>query len=151
MTEEPLQQLLDERAIEQALVRFARAMDDRDWDALGEIMAEDVVADLGEGRLAGPAAIIALIRKYLDRCGTTQHLLGNILVAVSGDEATSRAYVFDQHLPASGQSGHTFHTLGDYRDRWQRRGGRWRLVERTKLNRAHVGTLDVFGLEGEGA
>jgi SnoaL-like domain len=38
------------------------------------------------------------------------------------------------------------YTMGDYHDRWERRAGRWRIVERIKVNRAYVGTLErVFG------
>lgn len=133
----------DERDIERALIRFARAMDDRDWNGLTEILAEDAIGDLGTGRLEGSAAIIELIRGYLDNCGVTQHLLGNVLVDVDGDRATSRAYVQDLHLSRS-DPGLTFHTLGDYHDRWERRDGRWWLVERNKDNRGTVGSLDVF-------
>jgi SnoaL-like domain len=133
----------DERDIERALVRFARAMDDRDWKGLSQILAEDAVGDFGTGRLEGSAAIIELIRGFLDNCGVTQHLLGNVLVEVNGDHATSSAYVRDLHLSRSNPE-LTFHTLGDYHDRWERRDGRWWLVERVKDNRGTVGSLDVF-------
>lgn len=133
----------DERDIERALIRFARAMDDRDWEGLSQILADDAVGELGTGRLEGSAAIIELIRGFLDNCGVTQHLLGNVLVDVDGDRATSRAYVQDLHLSRSNPD-LTFHTLGDYHDRWERRDGRWWLVERIKDNRGTVGSLDVF-------
>jgi ketosteroid isomerase-like protein len=133
----------DERAVERELIRFARAMDDRDWATLATILTDDAVGDLGSGPLQGSAAIIALIRSYLDHCGTTQHLLGNIVVDVTGDTAVSRAYVHDLHL-STGQPQATFHTLGDYHDRWERRDRRWRLVERMKDNRGTVGSLEVF-------
>jgi len=134
----------DERDIERALIRLARAMDDRDWGQVSDIIGEDATGDLGTGTLNGSAAIIELVRSYLDNCGATQHLLGNILVDVSGDHATSRAYVHDLHL-SSRSPELTFHTLGDYHDRWERRSGEWRLVERIKHNRASVGSLEVFG------
>ena len=134
----------DERDIERALVRFARAMDERHWGELSEILAADAVGDFGTGRLEGSAAIVELLRGYLDACGVTQHLLGNVLVDVKGDRATSRAYVQDLHLSRSNPE-LSFHTLGDYHDRWERRGGRWWLVERIKDNRGTVGTLEVFG------
>ena len=135
--------LQDERAIERELIRFARAMDYRDWEQLSQILTEDAVGELGTGRLEGSAAIIALIRGFLDNCGVTQHLLGNVEVDVDGDHATSRAYVQDLHLSRSNPE-LTFHTLGDYHDKWERRDGRWRLVERVKDNRGTVGSLDVF-------
>lgn len=145
MLERELEILLAERAIAQNIIRFARAMDAHDWDTLRDILADDATAELGTGRLQGPDAIIALIRQFLDRCGTTQHLVGNIVVDVSGDTASSVAYVHDSHLPAD-NAGEVFYTLGDYHDRWHRQDGRWQLVERIKHNRATVGSLDrVFG------
>ncbi len=143
MTVDEVNPIGDERDIERALIRFARAMDDRDWNGLSKILAEDAVGDFGTGRLEGSAAIIELIRGFLDNCGVTQHLLGNVLVDVDGNHATSRAYVQDLHLSRSNPE-LTFHTLGDYHDRWERRDGRWWLVERVKDNRGTVGSLDVF-------
>jgi hypothetical protein len=138
------ERISDERAIERALIRLARAMDDRDWAQVSDIVAEDATGDLGTGTLQGRSAIIELVRSFLDNCGVTQHLLGNVLVDVSGDHGISRAYVHDLHL-SSRSPERTFHTLGDYHDRWERRSGEWRLIERIKHNRASVGSLDVFG------
>lgn len=137
--------LLSEREIARALTRFARAMDARDWPELLRIMAADATGDLGTGPLASPQAVVDCIAGYLDACGATQHLLGNLLVEVDGDAATSRCYVSDMHLGPAGQEHVTFATLGDYHDRWARQDGVWRMVHRTKINRAHIGSLAVFG------
>lgn len=140
-----MSQLRDERAIERALILFARAMDDRNWEAMADILAEDAHGDFGTGRLVGSAAIIGLIRGFLDGCGPTQHLLGNVVVDVAGNTATSRAYIRDVHLNAAADPSTRFYTLGDYHDTWRRGDdGRWRLAERIKANRAHVGPLDIF-------
>lgn len=140
-----LQALLDEREIERTLKQFARAMDDRNWSAMADILADDAKGDFGTGRLCGSAAIIELIRGFLDNCGPTQHLLGNVVIDADGDTAISRAYVHDVHLRSDADPSSRFYTLGDYTDTWQRRpDGSWRLKERIKTNRAHVGALDVF-------
>lgn len=132
--------------MQRALIRFARAMDDRDWAVMAEILAEDAQGDLGTGRLQGRAAIIGLIREFLDKCGPTQHFLGNVIVDVTGDTAASRAYVRDVHLDSTADSTTRFYTIGDYHDTWRRRpDGSWCLTNRIKANRAYVGTLDVFG------
>ncbi|WP_435405143.1 nuclear transport factor 2 family protein [Mycolicibacterium houstonense] len=86
-----LRVLRDEPDIDRALNLFARAMDDRDWAAMAEILTDDVEGDFGTGRLTGSTAIIDMIRGFLDSCGPTQHLIGNILVDVVDDTATSRA------------------------------------------------------------
>ncbi|OBI13293.1 DUF4440 domain-containing protein [Mycobacterium sp. E2327] len=145
MDSDRLRILLDERDIERALKQFARAMDDRDWAAMAEILADDAEGDFGTGRLRGSAAIIELIRGFLDNCGPTQHLLANVVIDVDGDTAITRAYVHDVHLSSDANPATRFYTLGDYRDTWQRRAdGSWALRERVKSNRAHVGSLDVF-------
>lgn len=133
----------DERAVGRALIEFARAMDERDWVQLEQLLAADVVADFGTGPIQGSAAVIALIRSFLDNCGVTQHLLGNVLIDVDGNRAISRTYVQDLHLSRHDPT-LTFHTLGDYHDRWERQAGQWRLVERLKDNRGTVGSLEVF-------
>jgi hypothetical protein len=139
--------LLDEREIGRALTRFARAMDARDWDAAKAILSENATGELGTGSLSGPDAIIGCIRHYLDGCGPTQHLLGNLLIEITGDTAESRCYVSDMHLGAGDRRALSFVTLGDYHDSWQRIEGAWRLTHRSKINNAHLGSFEVFGLD----
>lgn len=139
--------LMDEREIGRALARFARAMDARDWAAATAILSPKAMGELGTGPLEGPEAIIGCIRHYLDGCGPTQHLLGNLLIEVAGDRAESRCYVSDMHLGAGDRSSLSFVTLGDYHDRWERIDGAWRLAHRHKLNNGHMGSFKVFGLD----
>lgn len=142
--------LLAEREIARGLAAFARAMDERNWAALDDVLTGDATGDLGTGPLAGRAAIVGLMRSFLDACGPTQHLLGNLVVEVDGDTASSRCYVCDMHLGAGDKSHLTLRGLGEYHDRWRRIDGRWRMVHRAKLNRAAVGTFDVLGPGPEG-
>lgn len=139
-----LELLLAEREIARALTRFARAMDERDWDTLLAILTKDASGELGEGPLASPAEIVGTIRRYLDACGPTQHLLGNLLVEIDGDQAQSRCYVSDMHLGQEAAAGSTFATLGDYHDSWRKIDGAWRLAHRCKRSRGHMGSFAVF-------
>ena len=79
-----LDTLIAEREIAHAIYRFARAMDERDWGALGGVLLEEANADLGMGVVSGRAAIVTFIRSFLDDCGPTQHLIGNLIVEVDG-------------------------------------------------------------------
>ena len=88
-----LADLLAEREIYRNLVRFAQAMDDRNWALLDDVTTADIAADLGTGKLSGRAGMIAVMRQFLDQCGTTQHMLGNVLIDVNGNTARSQAYV----------------------------------------------------------
>lgn len=140
-----LDTLLAEREIYRAVVRLARAMDERDWSALDDILLLDATAELGMGPVSGRDNIVAFIRSFLDDCGPTQHLLGNMLIDVDGDEARSRCYVSDMHKGLGEKSHLTFSTLGDYHDTWRKVDGRWRMSHRTKLNRATLGDISVLG------
>ena len=140
-----LEMLLAEREIYRALVRVARAMDERDWGALDPIVRADATADLGLGQVKGREAIVGVMRSFLDDCGPTQHLLGNVMIEVDGDSARSSCYVSDMHKGTGDKAALTFSTLGEYHDRWQREGGTWRMTHRTKLNRAHIGDIGVLG------
>jgi ketosteroid isomerase-like protein len=140
-----LQTLCDEHAVTRALTLFARAMDEHDWATLSSLLAADAEGEFGTGRLHGSAAIIEMIKGFLDSCGPTQHLLGNIIVDVAGDTAVSKAYVRDIHLNSRADPSTRLYTIGDYHDTWRRGAdGSWRLTERIKHNRGYVGTLDVF-------
>jgi hypothetical protein len=140
-----LELLMAEREIQRALYRFARAMDERDWAALDAVVAVDATADMGLGPLHGRAAIVALMRSFLDECGPTQHLLGNLTIDIDGASAHSRCYVSDMHKGLGDKSELTFSTLGEYHDRWRKEQGVWRMVHRHKLNRAHIGAIEVLG------
>ena len=143
-----LEFMLVERAIEREVVRFARAMDERDWDTIRKIMLPDATARLADQDLKGPEEVVGKIRSFLDRCGPTQHLVGNVLVAIGSDgaSATSRAYINDRHVGTGERSGLIYATLGEYFDKWEKHDGAWRMRHRTKDNRARTGTLEVFGL-----
>ena len=137
--------LLAERDIARQLAGFARAMDARDWGALDAILAAEASADFGTGELAGRAAIVRVMRSFLDDCGPTQHLLGNLTIEVEGARARSRCYVSDLHLGTGEKSQLSFQTLGEYQDAWECRNARWWLVRRVKVNRAHLGSFAVLG------
>lgn len=139
-----IETLLDERDIQRQLIKFARAMDERDWQAIRAIVAEDVTADFGTGEVQGSSSVIELIRSYLDNCGATQHLLGNILIDVDGGQATSESYVSDMHLSKNRELDVSFRTLGNYSDAWVKADGVWRMSKRVKNNRAAIGSMEVF-------
>ena len=70
----------------------------RDWNVL-KITTEDMTADLGAGALSGRGGNCCIYaRSFLNDHGPTQHLLGNVLIDVQVDTASSRAYVSDMHL-----------------------------------------------------
>lgn len=139
-----IEDLIAERSIYRNLVAFACAMDERNWDAFADIASMDLVAELGQGEIQGRDTIVSFMRLFLDNCGTTQHLLGNVIIDVDGDTAKSTAYVCDMHLGSGEKSDMTFRTLGRYNDEWKKIDDRWLMVRRVKDNRGWVGPLEIF-------
>ncbi|MFT4824452.1 MAG: hypothetical protein ACJAUG_000481 [Halioglobus sp.] len=140
-----LNQLLAEREIYRAMVAVARAMDERNWRAFEALAIDSISYDLGLGPGQGREAFVQTMRSFLDDCGPTQHLLGNVLIDVDGGSASSRAYVSDMHVGRGDKSQLSFRTLGDYHDQWQCVRGCWLLSHRTKINAAHLGSFEVLG------
>lgn len=145
-----LQELLDERAIRDGLARFARAIDRRDWPALGHAFAADLSFDYGSGETQhGIAALEAQMRRFLDGCGPTQHLIGSIIVELDGDCAVSRTYVQARHQRVGDPAGAVFDSSGEYVDRWERRAEGWRIVRRDALWQVHSGDPAILAAGAE--
>jgi ketosteroid isomerase-like protein len=135
----------DRSAIQNQLGRFARIIDGRDWDAVGEVFADDVAFNYGDGReQTGIAAMRAQFRAFLDGCGPSQHLIGSIMIDLDGDAATSRAYVQARHQGLGDKADRFLDTNGEYVDRWARRGDGWRIVRRDATWAMHVGDPAVL-------
>ncbi|MBV7702917.1 nuclear transport factor 2 family protein [Nocardia nova] len=102
-------------AIADVVNRYAYALDDRDWRRLDEVFAPDVVVRYGSPdapAIEGRVATVAMIRSFLDHCGPSQHLLGNMIVDIDGDTAstTCKARVF--HMGAGPHPDKTYECAG---------------------------------------
>ncbi|OCC25479.1 DUF4440 domain-containing protein [Croceicoccus estronivorus] len=144
--DQTLQALLDEREITRGLSRFARILDTKSWDDLGDVFAHDLTFDYGTGgEQQGIETLRTLMRSFLDKCGGTQHLLGSILIDVDGDRATSRAYVQARHQRVDDHTGPVVDSNGEYVDQWMRRPEGWRIVRRDSLWATHSGDPAIIG------
>jgi SnoaL-like domain len=77
-----------------------------------------------------PYVLESLARKFV----ATQHRLSNITVKLDGDAALVEAYVLATHV-AQNDAGRTMYTFtGRYIDRFENRGGDWRIVHRQLRN-----------------
>jgi 3-phenylpropionate/cinnamic acid dioxygenase small subunit len=140
--------LMDERQIIRGLGRFARILDAKNWKALPEVFAGDLTFDYGAGgEQHGIEALADQMRRFLDVCGPTQHLIGSIMVDVDGDRATSRAYVQARHQRAGDAAGPVFDSSGEYIDRWERHPEGWRIVRRDAIWAAHSGDPGVLAAD----
>lgn len=121
----------DERAVLNALSEFPRIVDRNEWHRVGEVFAEDVQFNYGDGReQAGLPALLEQFRAFHDRCSAMQHLLGSVQIELDGGAAVTRAYVQARHQGKDDRSHLFFDTHGEYTDRWECRPEGWRIVRR---------------------
>jgi len=74
----------------------------------------------------------APVSRTLEPLDASQHLLGNTVVDVDGDDATSICYFQAQHVRAGTPGGDTYFIAGSYADRLVRTPQGWRIAERVQ-------------------
>ena len=126
-----LRRLLDERSIVDVCIRYATAIDDRDWERLRSCFLPDAVGIYHADRtLHGADEIVETIRTAVTPLSRTQHLVGTFVVDVRGDEATSACHLHAQHVRTDVQGGEKYVIAGRYADRFARTQDGWRIRER---------------------
>lgn len=129
--------LADRLAIEDVLVRYATAIDRRDWDLFATCFVSDVRTDYGDvGAFDGIESLTAFMVDAHAGFGTTNHLLSNFVIAVDGDRATACSYVHVVLVFADGSA--SIDGVGRYEDDLVRTVDGWRLTSRRYLSTRSV-------------
>jgi SnoaL-like domain len=116
----------DWHAVYEVLVRYAHAIDRRDFDAAGECFAEDARAIYAGRELpASRAAIVDFLRQSVTSEAST-HMVGGVSISVKRNRARSEQTAFAVHLEA----GRVRLRGLRYLDVLERRAGAWQIVER---------------------
>jgi hypothetical protein len=128
-----MEDLLAEAQIKAVHLRYCRANDRRDEELIRSCFHPDAVIELHEP--LDLDAFIALGRAVLSRFTVTWHNTGNQLVEVQGDAAWAEHYTISSHRIAADESGpeRDFVASGRYVDRFERRGGEWRIARRAMI------------------
>ncbi|MDP3969863.1 MAG: nuclear transport factor 2 family protein [Nocardioides sp.] len=89
-----LQQISDRLEIEDVLARYTRAIDTGEWDGLDTVFTADAAIDYTEtGGIAGAyPEVKAWLAEALPMFPRRQHVLGQVISEVTGDEAAVTAY-----------------------------------------------------------
>ena len=144
MTERQLQSLVDRNDVHDVLVRCAIGQDAHDWQAVADCFEPDATYLHPGGRIEGSDGIVERARAALTPLDASQHLLGTILVTITGDEAGSTTYFQAQHVRAAAPGGSLYLIAGTYRDRLTRRDGSWRISERVQTYTWRDGNRSVI-------
>lgn len=141
--DELVRELADRAAILDVVTAYSLALDTKDWTTLGMLFTPDATWEYTAGGelLHGPDAVVARISATLRPLPTTQHLYGNHLVTVHGDEASHSCYVQAQHV---GDDGEQFLGAGRYADRLRRTPAGWRFTHRELTSMWHTGNPSVL-------
>jgi hypothetical protein len=87
-----LQEMSDRMEIADLMVRYAHAVDTRDWTLFRELFTGDATVDYGA--FGGPKGSVEEVVTFLDSVlplfTATQHLVANCAIALDGDRATVR-------------------------------------------------------------
>lgn len=119
--------------------RYALAVDTKDSAALtalfwpeGTIVTYSTTEpDTASGRLEGHDAIAGIRQRMIDRYDRTFHLVSGAVHEVDGDEATGQVYCTAHHLKRYPDGEIVDRVMFiHYQDRYARRDGQWRIVER---------------------
>jgi enoyl-CoA hydratase len=133
MSSSQLQQLLDDREIEQLLFEYCRAADANDPEALAECFTEDCVARYAPGpQSVGREARRDQAARDLTLFSATSHQLSNVSIDyLDADRARVESVVHGWHQPT--EDGCSWQLWARYRDLAQRTPSGWRIAERELL------------------
>jgi SnoaL-like protein len=116
--------------IQDRIAAMLNAIDRLDWTAVRAAFAATVAIDYtslfgGSAETLAAAALIERWRGLLPGFDATQHLIGPVIVAGSGERATAETQVRGYHHLSGAEGGPVWMVAGRYRLAMERRGGEW--------------------------
>lgn len=124
-----LDDIVAREAIRDCLARCCRALDRRDRHLLESVFWPDAVDD--HIQFKGDAAgYVDWVMPLLAQIDLTSHCLGQILIDVDGDSAAVETYFQAYHRFTTAEPPRDELLCGRYVDRFEQRGGEWRIAFR---------------------
>jgi hypothetical protein len=122
--------LADKQAITEVVRTYCRAVDRLDIPLGQSIFHEDGHADYGPFYQGPGKGVIEAICESHHHLTSHSHQVTNILIEVDGDTAGSESYVFGTMRSENDGKVMQIGVWGRYLDRWEKRNGRWGIVQR---------------------
>jgi 3-phenylpropionate/cinnamic acid dioxygenase small subunit len=135
----PVQEISDRLEIEQLLIRYCYAIDQRDWDAYRSVYTEDaVIDDVSAGPGNSVDQMVEFLSSALEKVVLIQHAISTSLVEIDGDRASARTIC---HCPVvldrgDGRTEMFFQGLWYVDDLVRTRDG-WRIARRAERDYFH--------------
>ena len=129
MNEQKLQELIDHHDIRQVLYRYCRGIDRLDEELIASVYHEG--SQDNHGNFQGEGATFAkYVIEALKASAATTHTLGQSLISVKGNKASSETYIHAVHTREEGEETYLDHFSGRYVDKLERREGQWGIIDR---------------------
>lgn len=117
----------DRRQLQDVMLSYAAAVDDRDMARYRACFAEDAeIIGFGEETVTGADAWTASVESQLDAFSSTQHLMSPQLAAITGDTASARTDVQALHVLKDG-NGAMFTLWATYLTDFVRNDDGWKI------------------------
>jgi SnoaL-like domain len=127
-----LEALLSKQEIYELSCKYMRALDRLDEQLLVSVFFEDALCDYGFTS-GTPAEFARFAITALQSHASNQHMIGNVLIELEGDEAFGEVY-FNAYHKVMGEAGFEDVTIaGRYLDRYERRDGVWKFAYRSEI------------------
>lgn len=128
-----LEQISDRLEIQQLLIDYSTAIDQKRFDDLDAVFTEDAYIDYSvTGGIEGQfPQVKAWLKEVLPNFPAYYHMLGNVDIRISGDTATSRAICFNP-MVMGGEAGQIYFVGIWYVDEFVRTEHGWRMSRRVE-------------------
>lgn len=130
--EAAIDDLIAKDAIHDALCRYMRGQDRLDPVLHRSAFHDDAWVDCG--LMNGTAdEFVAFAQGFLADLGGSQHIIGQVQIAVDGDRASGEVYFYAWHRITEDGAAKDLLVAGRYVDEYACRDGDWRIVRRCEL------------------
>ena len=129
--DQTLQALVDKQAIYELSCRYMRGLDRTDAELLLSVFWEDAYCEYGFINGDAPTFVVFAITALREH-ESNQHMIGNTLLEVEGEEAFGEVYFQAYHKVKAETSFDDLIVAGRYLDRYERRDGVWKISYRSE-------------------
>jgi len=126
-----IEALLAKQEIYELACRYSRGLDRLDAGALLSVFFEDGWCEYGFSNCS-PREFVDYAINALKSHEANQHMIGNVLIDVVGDEAFGEVYFNAYHKVGVESGFEDIIIAGRYLDRYEKRGGKWKMTYRSE-------------------